>query len=194
MYIAAEAWATVKDSTLATAWNKLLPSGESITTPEEPAKSQFESQLFDMVKDCSGFEECDKMIKLQQQRLSDMKKTLQRELKIQSGTDGILPIDSAEIPMIQPTDSRISSGWSQSIPNKKNYHVDGDDDINFQYLKHVIFKFMTSEDYEAQHLIKAISVLLHFTSEEEKLIKQMMEWKMSWFRARPRVKGHPLIS
>ncbi|XP_067129969.1 golgin subfamily A member 1-like isoform X2 [Centruroides vittatus] len=146
--------------------------------------TELENQLMDK----------NKMIKLQQQRLSDMKKTLQRELKIQSGTDGILPIDSAEIPMIQPTDSRISSGWSQSIPNKKNYHVDGDDDINFQYLKHVIFKFMTSEDYEAQHLIKAISVLLHFTSEEEKLIKQMMEWKMSWFRARPRVKGHPLIS
>lgn len=146
--------------------------------------SDLESQMMDK----------NKTIKLQQQRLNDMKKTLQRELKIHSGTDGILSIDSSEIPMIQPTDSRISSGWSQGIPNKQNYHIDGDDDINFQYLKHVIFKFMTSEDYEAQHLIKAISVLLHFTSEEEKLIKQMMEWKMSWFRARPRVKGHPLLS
>lgn len=170
---------------------KDLESKIAENTENSERIKQLKSDLSDL--ECQMMDK-NKTIKLQQQRLNDMKKTLQRELKIHSGTDGILPIDSSEIPMIQPTDSRISSGWSQGIPNKQNYHIDGDDDINFQYLKHVIFKFMTSEDYEAQHLIKAISVLLHFTSEEEKLIKQMMEWKMSWFRARPRVKGHPLLS
>ncbi|XP_067136655.1 jerky protein homolog-like [Centruroides vittatus] len=59
VYMAAEAWATVKDTTLATAWNKLLPSDESITAPEEPPNSQFVSQLFGLIKECSGFEECD---------------------------------------------------------------------------------------------------------------------------------------
>ncbi|XP_067140340.1 jerky protein homolog-like [Centruroides vittatus] len=60
MYMAAEAWATVKQTTLATAWNKLLPSDESIAAPEEPPNSQFVSQLFDLIKECPGFEECDK--------------------------------------------------------------------------------------------------------------------------------------
>ncbi|XP_023237333.1 jerky protein homolog-like, partial [Centruroides sculpturatus] len=60
MYMAAETWATVKDSTLATAWNKLLPSDEPITAPKEPTRSQFESQLFALIKDCSGLKECDK--------------------------------------------------------------------------------------------------------------------------------------
>ncbi|XP_023214516.1 jerky protein homolog-like [Centruroides sculpturatus] len=59
MYMAAEAWATVKDTTLATAWNKLLPSYGSIIAPEEPPNSQFVSQLFGLIKERSGFEECD---------------------------------------------------------------------------------------------------------------------------------------
>lgn len=59
VYMAAEAWATVKDTTLAKAWNKLLPSDESITAPEEPANSQFVSQLARLIKESSGFEECD---------------------------------------------------------------------------------------------------------------------------------------
>ncbi|KAJ8873883.1 hypothetical protein PR048_024719 [Dryococelus australis] len=37
LYMAAEAWATVKDTTLAKTWYKLLPSDESITAPENVA-------------------------------------------------------------------------------------------------------------------------------------------------------------
>ncbi|XP_067136916.1 jerky protein homolog-like [Centruroides vittatus] len=59
MYMAADAWATVKDTTLVTAWNKLLPSDESISAPEEPPNSQFASHLCGLIKECYGFEECD---------------------------------------------------------------------------------------------------------------------------------------
>lgn len=61
------------------------------------------------------------------------------------------------------------------------------DDVNFKYLKHVVLKFLTSREYEAIHLVKAVSVLLNFTNEEEKILKETLEWKMSWFGSRPRV-------
>ncbi|XP_045204857.2 golgin subfamily A member 1-like isoform X2 [Mercenaria mercenaria] len=54
-------------------------------------------------------------------------------------------------------------------------------DINFQYLKHVVMKFMLSREHEALQLIKAVSLLLRFTPEEQKLIRDTLEWKMSWF-------------
>ncbi|XP_052795275.1 golgin subfamily A member 1-like [Mya arenaria] len=54
-------------------------------------------------------------------------------------------------------------------------------DINFQYLKHVVMKFMLSREHEAIQLIKAVSLLLRFSPEEQKLIRDTLEWKMSWF-------------
>lgn len=54
-------------------------------------------------------------------------------------------------------------------------------DINFQYLKHVVMKFMLSREHEAIQLIKAVSLLLRFTPDEQKLIRDTLEWKMSWF-------------
>jgi len=39
-------------------------------------------------------------------------------------------------------------------------------------------------------LIKAVSMLLHFTPEEQKLIHDTLEWKMSWFGARPQLPEH----
>ena len=35
--------------------------------------------------------------------------------------------------------------------------------------------------FQAIHLIKAVSLLLRFTPEEQKLIRDTLEWKMSWF-------------
>jgi golgin subfamily A protein 1 len=61
------------------------------------------------------------------------------------------------------------------------------DDVNFKYLKHVVLKFLTSRSYEAFHLVKALSVLLNFTNEEEQILKDTLQWKMSWFGSRPKV-------
>ena len=41
--------------------------------------------------------------------------------------------------------------------------------------KYVLFLF------QAIHLIKAVSLLLRFTPDEQKLMKDTLEWKMSWF-------------
>uniref|UniRef100_A0A8C6TDU5 Golgin subfamily A member 1 n=1 Tax=Neogobius melanostomus TaxID=47308 RepID=A0A8C6TDU5_9GOBI len=69
-------------------------------------------------------------------------------------------------------------------------------EINFEYLKHVILKFMSCREAEAFHLIRAVSVLLNFTREEEDLLKQTLEYKMSWFGSKPSPKGiiRPSIS
>ncbi|PSN32121.1 hypothetical protein C0J52_26854 [Blattella germanica] len=48
----------LKDTTLANAWNKLLPSDESITAPGDP-NTEFRSQLAGLIRESSGFQECD---------------------------------------------------------------------------------------------------------------------------------------
>lgn len=85
--------------------------------------------------------EKNKTIKLQQQRLADMKKTLQKELKGtgQLGaevTDGV-----GSIPSASPAAARKNSSASP-VPKSDL------DEVNFMYLKHVIFKFLTSREYE----------------------------------------------
>ncbi|KAL8598143.1 hypothetical protein ACOMHN_043214 [Nucella lapillus] len=62
---------------------------------------------------------------------------------------------------------------------------DLEQDINFQYLKHVVLKFMLSREAEAVQLIKAVAVLLNFSHQEQQLIRQTLEWKMSWFGPKP---------
>ncbi|UYV67046.1 K02A2.6-like, partial [Cordylochernes scorpioides] len=59
VYTAAEAWTTLKDTTLAKSWNKLLPSEESITASEELPNSQFVSELAELITTSTVFEECD---------------------------------------------------------------------------------------------------------------------------------------
>lgn len=39
--------------------------------------------------------------------------------------------------------------------------------------------------FQAQHLTRAVSTLLKLTPDEEKLLKETLEWKTSWFRAKP---------
>uniref|UniRef100_A0A4W5QWP7 Golgin subfamily A member 1 n=1 Tax=Hucho hucho TaxID=62062 RepID=A0A4W5QWP7_9TELE len=62
-------------------------------------------------------------------------------------------------------------------------------EINFEYLKHVVLKFMSSREAEAYQLIRAVSVLLNFTGEEEDMLKETLEYKMSWFGSKPSPKG-----
>lgn len=113
-----------------------------------------------------------KTIKLQTQRLYDIKKTFHKDLQNQSNRDE----NNVEESPKHMTISSMISDSSNTITDGLNGH-----EINFTYLKNVIFKYMISSEYEAIHLVKAISVLLNFTKEEEKLIKEMIEWKMSWF-------------
>ncbi|XP_053968354.1 jerky protein homolog-like [Anastrepha ludens] len=60
-YMAAEAWANVKATTLKKSWNKLCPAVESEASPtsEEPTNENFVSEMVELMKEVSGFEECD---------------------------------------------------------------------------------------------------------------------------------------
>ncbi|CAG5131443.1 unnamed protein product, partial [Candidula unifasciata] len=60
-------------------------------------------------------------------------------------------------------------------------------DVNFLYLKHVVLKFMLSRESEAIQLIKAVSMLLDFTQQEQQLVRETLRWRMSWFGHRPPV-------
>lgn len=99
-----------------------------------------------------------------QQRLSDMKKTLQRELKVPITT--IDPGGTENDGFIPPYASSTSTGTNSAVITPSSSHqvhvssryrgedVDEDvnDDVNFKYLKHVLMKFLTSREYEVSLL------------------------------------------
>ncbi|KAM3825522.1 LOW QUALITY PROTEIN: golgin subfamily A member 1 [Vipera latastei] len=121
--------------------------------------------------------EKNKMIKQLQQRMAELKKTLQKELKIRP--DGEVP----EVP-------------TAGLTVTNNCDLSDSREVNLEYLKHVVLKFMSCRESEALHLIKALSVLLSFSAEEENMVKETLEYKMSWFGSKPLPRGtvRPSIS
>uniref|UniRef100_A0A8D3CQQ1 Golgin subfamily A member 1 n=1 Tax=Scophthalmus maximus TaxID=52904 RepID=A0A8D3CQQ1_SCOMX len=111
-----------------------------------------------------------KTIKQLQQRLAELKRTLQKELVRR-------PEGKEKFP---PTSNTTVTNTSDLNDSRE---------INFEYLKHVVLKFMSSREAEAFQLIRAVSVLLNFTREEEDMLKQTLEYKMSWFGSKPSPKG-----
>uniref|UniRef100_A0A8C9F1A1 Golgin subfamily A member 1 n=1 Tax=Pavo cristatus TaxID=9049 RepID=A0A8C9F1A1_PAVCR len=129
--------------------------------------------------------EKNKMIKQLQQRMAELKKTLQKELKIRP---------DSEVPEVrEKTNSEVPNA---SVTVTNNSDLNDSREINFEYLKHVVLKFMSCRESEAFHLIKAVSVLLNFSQEEENMLKETLEYKMSWFGSKPSPKGsiRPSIS
>ncbi|XP_069039253.1 golgin subfamily A member 1 isoform X2 [Lepisosteus oculatus] len=129
--------------------------------------------------------EKNKMIKQLQQRMSELKRTLQKELRLKPDAEGA---EGRERPCAE------APAASATVTN--NSDLNDSREINFEYLKHVVLKFMSSSDAEAYQLIKAVSVLLNFTREEENMLKETLEYKMSWFGSKPAPKGivRPSIS
>ncbi|NXM90371.1 GOGA1 protein, partial [Oenanthe oenanthe] len=127
--------------------------------------------------------EKNKMIKQLQQRMAELKKTLQKELKIRP---------DSEVPELR-TNSEVPNA---SVTVTNNSDLNDSREINFEYLKHVVLKFMSCRESEAFHLIKAVSMLLNFSQEEENMLKETLEYKMSWFGSKPSPKGsiRPSIS
>nr|XP_057927713.1 golgin subfamily A member 1 isoform X2 [Doryrhamphus excisus] len=131
-----------------------------------------------------------------QQRMAELKRTLQKELKLKPD-----PEEEAKEKMPESRvekEERLCSEpppASRPSPSTSNTTVTNTSDlndsreINFEYLKHVVLKFMSSRDAEAYQLIRAVSVLLNFTREEEDMLKQTLEYKMSWFGSKPSPKG-----
>ncbi|XP_036267963.1 golgin subfamily A member 1 isoform X2 [Pipistrellus kuhlii] len=129
--------------------------------------------------------ERNKAIKQMQQRMLELKKTLQKELKIRPDNElfEVREKPGTEMPNMAPSVTN-----NADLPDAR--------EINFEYLKHVVLKFMSCRESEAFHLIKAVSVLLNFSQEEENMLKETLEYKMSWFGSKPAPKGsiRPSIS
>ncbi|XP_041428436.1 golgin subfamily A member 1 isoform X2 [Xenopus laevis] len=129
--------------------------------------------------------EKNKTIKQLQQRMAELKKTLLKELKIKPEHE-VNEVPEKKNPEPAPTSLTVTN----------NADLNDSREINFEYLKHVVLKFMSATEAEAFHLIKAVSVLLNFSVEEENLLKETLEYKMSWFGSKPAPKGaiRPSIS
>ncbi|XP_020823223.1 golgin subfamily A member 1 isoform X6 [Phascolarctos cinereus] len=129
--------------------------------------------------------EKNKTIKQLQQRMLELKKTLQKELKIRPEND-IFEVREKPSPEVPTASTTVTN----------NSDLNDSREINFEYLKHVVLKFMSCRESEAFHLIKAVSVLLNFSQEEENMLKETLEYKMSWFGSKPSPRGsiRPSIS
>ncbi|XP_034548012.1 golgin subfamily A member 1 isoform X2 [Notolabrus celidotus] len=137
-----------------------------------------------------------RIIKQLQQRLAELKRTLQKELKLkpEPETEGRekLPESKAEKQerlYLDPPPASSPSPPTSNTTVTNTSDLNDSREINFEYLKHVVLKFMSSREAEAFQLIRAVSVLLNFTREEEDMLKQTLEYKMSWFGSKPSPKG-----
>ncbi|XP_075903108.1 golgin subfamily A member 1 isoform X2 [Nelusetta ayraudi] len=135
-------------------------------------------------------------IKQLQQRMAELKRTLQKELRMKSEPDAEAREKSPEIraerhesvcPDPPPASSQNLTTFNTKVINTAD--LNDSREINLEYLKHVVLKFMSSREAEAFQLIRAVSVLLNFTREEEEMLKQTLEYKMSWFGSKPSPKG-----
>ena len=82
-----------------------------------------------------------------------------------------------------------SPGTSRHNPPAKpepERGIVGDDDLNLEYLKHCVIKYITSPDSESNYLIRVISVLLKFTPEERNIVQDYLKYKASWFKNQPK--------
>ena len=102
-------------------------------------------------------------------RANEMKKMLQKELKSSPSiqepssepvTNGLNPSPICD--MIA-SEKSYSSHHSQFIPSESDELLSG---INVKYLRHVIFKFLTSPEEESKQMVRALSVLLKFSPDE----------------------------
>ncbi|ELK07193.1 Golgin subfamily A member 1 [Pteropus alecto] len=168
----------MQDSTFRLTATEGIPNGEVGATDLgrlQEEKQDLERQLL----------EKNKTIKQMQQRMLELRKTLQKELKIRP---------DSELFEVREKPGPEMANMAPSVPN--NTDLTDAREINYEYLKHVVLKFMSCRESEAFHLIKAVSVLLNFSQEEENMLKETLEYKMSWFGSKPAPKGsiRPSIS
>ncbi|XP_037916390.1 golgin subfamily A member 1 isoform X2 [Hermetia illucens] len=123
--------------------------------------------------------EKNKSIKVLNQRLADLKKTLQNEIKSSNFSETNVLMAGSVIGSEKAIHNEIRSNGNSTGGSIIM------DEVNFKYLKHVIVKFLTSREVEARHLIRAVATLLHLNTEEEKLLHDTLTWKMSWFGTKP---------
>ncbi|XP_074620593.1 uncharacterized protein LOC141879244 isoform X7 [Acropora palmata] len=127
-----------------------------------------ENELRDLRKDNNrletDLEDKDKKIKLLQAKIIELKKAFQRELKMAA-------------PGVEGSD-KSSPGTPNGEVTTSNAERQEYLEVNFKYLKHVVLKYMCSNNKQSRQLINVIAYLLRFTPKEEKCVKEAMEWKL----------------
>ena len=53
------------------------------------------------------------------------------------------------------------------------------------YLRRFFYYVLIFPLFQAKQLTRAVATLLYFTRDEEKLLREHLEWKMSWFGSKP---------
>ena len=100
-------------------------------------------------------------------------KSLQKEIKsMPTAATSSSPPPSPTTPVFVPNQVVTEKQLDETYPVT---------DVTLRYLKNVIFKFLTSPETEAKQMTRAVATLLDFTSEEEKMLYEYLEWKVSWF-------------
>ncbi|XP_028395024.1 golgin subfamily A member 1-like isoform X2 [Dendronephthya gigantea] len=114
--------------------------------------------------------EKDLRIKTLQQKLVDLKKAFQRELK--SSSVDCLEINGTTEKYNVKTGLLVSS--STQTDNEELEYLD----MNFKYLKHVIIKYMCSTNEKSRQMLPIVGHLLRLSPKELDLIKDTFEWKL----------------
>ncbi|XP_004392655.1 PREDICTED: golgin subfamily A member 1 [Odobenus rosmarus divergens] len=127
-------------------------------------------------------------------RMLELKKTLQKELRSIFPWGFFFFRPDNELFEVRDKPGPEMLFFAPSVTN--NADLTDAREINFEYLKHVVLKFMSCRESEAFHLIFFLSVLLNFSEEEENMLKETLFFKMSWFGSKPAPKGsiRPSIS
>ena len=156
-----------------------------------------------------------KTIRLQLQRISDIKKSIQRgdfppvpSLNHNNNASSFHASTAASAagyfsdnetsrtasPSLRrdtqspPATLDLASHTNMTPADPGSDHASTTLNVNFEYLKNVVFKFITSSEYESQkQLVKAISTLLQFSEQEEHSVRETLEWRASWLSSLPLV-------
>ncbi|KXJ29543.1 Golgin subfamily A member 1 [Exaiptasia diaphana] len=84
-----------------------------------------------------------------------------------------LPVPGEEVPHPEIPDSPASDTSSATDRDRMEYL-----DMNFKYLKHVVLKYMCSDNKQSRQLINVISHMLRFSPKERKCVLDASEWKL----------------
>jgi len=161
---------------------------KGVTEVDIATRKDIEEELHDVRDKCKGLEielaSKTKQLKQNQQHLSDMKRTLQDELR---GGSNVSPSTSRASPALNRKYEVIPvTSTDNAIKNSNDGTFTMMEPINLEYLKHCVVKFMCCLDNETAYLLKVISVLLHFTDEEFAIVQEALRARSSWFRSRPK--------
>jgi golgin subfamily A protein 1 len=116
--------------------------------------------------------ERDTTIRAQQQRMNDLKRTLQKELRSAQPTTTNLAESSS-------VDS-LASGASQQQQPSMSTSTNDYDSANFAYMKHVLLRYLTGTDYQCLQLVRAVVAVLRLNEDEEAAIWDNLNYKLSW--------------